>query len=147
MILTSVWKNCAGCEHSRLTRLRAASCGGFRAPRLISPVHGRNNCQPTIDPDDPTPRLNLVTNTTTLAWLVDIPLTPEQGYGPVIVDDTINNEIDIFQTFISAIQVTNHECDWWPDLHRHFGHSDECKITRSLHESSLSHENRPTGSG
>ncbi len=35
-------------------------------------------------------------------WLLDIPYTPEWGYGTNLADDTITNESDYFQTFISS---------------------------------------------
>lgn len=47
----------------------------------------------------------LVSSSTTPAWLVDIPYTPESGYGPKPVDEAINKETDTFQTFISSEQV------------------------------------------
>jgi hypothetical protein len=47
----------------------------------------------------------LVSSSTTAAWLVDIPYTPEKGYSPPFADDTINAETDRFVTFISGQKV------------------------------------------
>ena len=59
----------------------------------------------TASPPIPDPaRLNLATSTTTAAWLVDIPLTPEFGYNNE-GDDTITSETDTFQTFITGTKV------------------------------------------
>ena len=59
----------------------------------------------TASPPIPDPaRLNLVTNNTTPAWLVDIPYTPEWGYSNQ-GDDTITTETDTFQTFITGTKV------------------------------------------
>jgi len=44
----------------------------------------------------------LITSSTTSGWMVDIPYTPEKGYGPVFADDTINSETDNFVTFITG---------------------------------------------
>jgi hypothetical protein len=46
----------------------------------------------------------LLTSSTISAWLVDIPYTPEWGYSNQ-GDDTITNEVDTFQTFISSQRV------------------------------------------
>jgi len=48
----------------------------------------------------------LMTSSTVPGWLVDIPYTPEWGYSNQ-GDDTITNETDTFQSFISSQQVIN----------------------------------------
>lgn len=47
----------------------------------------------------------LVTNSTTPAWLVDIPYSQEIGNAPPYADDTIDSETVVFQTFISSPKV------------------------------------------
>ena len=44
----------------------------------------------------------LVSSADTPAWIVDIPYTPEWGFGPVPVDEAINSQTVTFQTFISG---------------------------------------------
>jgi len=46
----------------------------------------------------------LITSSTTAGWIVDIPYTPEEGYGAP-ADDTINSETDNFVTFITGTKV------------------------------------------
>src|SRR5208282_6904690 len=42
------------------------------------------------------------TSSSQSGWLLDIPYTPEWGYGTNLADDTITSESDYFQTFISS---------------------------------------------
>jgi hypothetical protein len=44
----------------------------------------------------------LTTSSVLAGWMVDIPYTPEKGYGPVFADDTINSETDNFVAFITG---------------------------------------------